>query len=77
LTAEAAGCHHYHYWAFRYPQRCRVIALAPDIMRRRVVRPPPSPERIAIPLPSLDWIECPEGDSRLRGVALLRELNSR
>jgi hypothetical protein len=33
-------------------------------------------ERIEIPLPALDFEPAPDGDERLRGIAILRELLS-
>jgi hypothetical protein len=72
LTTPAEA-HCYRIWNYPKPQRC-FTALAPRILPRFVNQPVLPPERIAIPLPTLEWIECPPGDERMWGIAKLRAL---
>jgi len=68
LATPADACHIYRVWHYHKPQRC-FTALAPHPQRTSSL-----PERIMIPLPDLNWVECPPGDERLRGIAFLRAL---
>jgi uncharacterized protein YciW len=84
VSEPADACHIYRVWHYPKPQRC-FTALAPEQIRNRgqrvsalhqhvsaLVNVPQ--ERIEIPLPALDWINCPPGDERMRGIAFLRAL---
>ena len=65
LATPADACHIYRVWHYPKPQKC-FTALARQPKRLE--------SRIEIPLPALDWIDCPPGDERMRGIALLRDL---
>jgi hypothetical protein len=74
-TPASAKCHHYSHWAFNYPQRCHVMALAPATKPLRFRNEPLllPPERITLPdMVDIQW--APDGDEHLRGLALLRAL---
>jgi hypothetical protein len=68
FLATPADAHCYRIWHYLKPQRC-FTALAP--LHRTVLSRLRTEE---IPLPDLNWIDCPLGDERLRGIALLRDL---
>ena len=80
-TAKSeAHCHIYRVWHFHKPQRCftalakrPVAELSPELSTKPE-RKVPNQERIDIPVPSLDFNACPEGDGRLVGIAKLRAL---
>jgi len=62
----SARCHHYRYWAFKFPQSCSSIALAHPIL----LFPPKRNDDI--PLPGLDFVPVDEPDDETRGRILLR-----
>ena len=73
-----AHCHIYHVWHYLKPQRC-FTAMAPkrfDTDVKPASRIPETfHEQIYVPVPSLDFEACPEGDDRLMGIARLRALS--
>ena len=79
LLTTPADAHCYHIWHYPKPQKC-FTALAPEQIRKRSSHPTigvtgVTPERIMdLPLPALNWIECPPGDERMFGIAKLRAL---
>lgn len=71
VSPVQAACHHYRIWRFPKPQRCfTALAYAKPASRHLET----FHERIDMPLPDLKFEPCPEGDEKLRGIALLREL---
>lgn len=71
ISSPSEG-HCYSRWYYPKPQHCFVaFAHGPQKQPVPVLFPP---ERIKIELPLLDFQFCPEGDERLRGIALLRGL---
>jgi len=72
LLATPADAHCYHIWHYPKPQKC-FTALAPESIRLRST--PVPPKRITdLPLPALEWVECPPGEERMEGIAKLRAL---
>ena len=69
--SEAQHCHIFSVWHYKTPQHCNSIRYAHGPQKQLVPDLLP-PERTEIELPSLDFTACPEGDERLRGIALLR-----
>ena len=69
--APANACHRFARWHYLFPQRCSGAYVKQIRLEIPLVFPP---ERTEIPLPTLDWSACPDGDDRLRGIAKLRAL---
>ena len=72
-----AHCHLHRIWHYKFPQRC-FTALAPKRFVSDVKpfsrEPETSREQIIeIVIPPLNFDVCPEGDERLKGIALMRE----
>jgi hypothetical protein len=86
-VAPTQACRLHTIWRYPWPQRCSGITFHRQPERLETPeRIAPKPERIAIPeppitrcdefcvgWPSAEFVPCPEGDERLRGIALLRE----
>lgn len=75
-AAPAQACRKFSVWHYPYRQRC-YTALAPLPQRTKPASRIPETfhERInPIPVPELEWLPCPIGDERLRGIAILREM---
>jgi hypothetical protein len=70
-------------WHYHKPQRC-FTALVEQvknnsqrvsmITHQNPASPTETQERIEIPIPTMDWKVCPDGDERLQGIARLRAL---
>jgi hypothetical protein len=71
FLATPAEAHCYSIWHYHRPQKC-FTALAPIPLQHRSRTVPK--EQIDIPIPSLNFEACPEGDEKLRGIAFLRAL---
>ena len=80
-SPATAKCHLFSVWRFPFPQRC-FTALAPEPRMAIHLRPNPpertvpNQEQIEIPVILLPFEPAPDGDERLRGIALLRDLMS-
>jgi hypothetical protein len=72
LTSPADACHIYRVWHYPKSQKCFTALAHGSALHQHLSALPP--ERIDIPLPALDWIDCPPGDERMRGIALMRDL---
>ena len=72
-----AHCHIYRVWKYPKPQHC-FTAMAKrfnaDVKPASRI-PETFHEQIYVPVPSLDFEACPEGDDRLMGIARLRALS--
>ncbi len=80
-SPASAKCHLFSVWHYPKPQRC-FTALAPEPRMAIHLRPNPatnqeqSEEQTEIPVILLPFEPAPDGDERLRGIALLRDLMS-
>lgn len=63
--AVSSTCHRYKTWRYPWPQSCGVGVK----QAKRIVWRQPT---MTLPLPSMVWIECPQGDESLERIALLR-----
>jgi hypothetical protein len=80
-TCQTSEAHCYSVWRYPYPQPCHSI-------RHPLPKPPLPPileasereqsgtgqEQITIPLPSLVFEPCQDGDERMQGIARLRAI---
>ena len=79
-TTSEARC--YSIWRYPKPQHCGLVdrtrhfsALVALAYAKPALRIPETfhEQIIEVPIPPLDFDACPEGDERMRGIALLRE----
>ena len=77
MWTARSEAHCYSIWHYKTPQRCGSIRYLPKptFEAKRAEQIAPRAEQIEIPIPSLDFNVCPDGDERMQGIAKLRAMS--
>lgn len=69
--SSASACHRYVVWKYPWPQSCGVVKkLVRGVSTSHMAIATISP--MTLPLPSMEWMECPQGGESLERIAGLR-----